>query len=81
VAGAFRFRPTWTAWMAGNWLLIVGTGFVMSVPRYSLVLFGVMAWAALAADRWRTAGWVLAAASLMAMAYFAWRFATGLWAF
>jgi Gpi18-like mannosyltransferase len=81
VAGAFRFRPTWTAWMAGNWLLIVGTGFVMSVPRYSLVLFGIMAWAALAADRWRAVGGLLAAASLTAMAYFAWRFATGLWAF
>ena len=81
VAGAFRFRPTWTAWMAGNWMLIVCTGFVMSVPRYSLVLFGILAWAAIAAERWRTAGWVLVAASLTAMAYFAWRFAVGLWAF
>ena len=81
VVGAFRFRPTWTAWMAGNWLLIVGTGFVMSVPRYSLVLFGIMALAGIAAERWRGLGWVLAAASLTAMAYFAWRFATGLWAF
>ena len=81
VATAVWLRPTWAAWMAGNWLLIVGTGFVMSVPRYSLVLFGVMAWAALAAERWRVVGWVLAAGSLAAMAYFTWRFASGQWAF
>ena len=81
IATAVWLRPTWAAWMAGNWLLIVGTGFVMSVPRYSLVLFGVMVWAALAADRWRIVGWVLVAASAASMAYFAWRFGAGQWAF
>ncbi|HEX5038510.1 MAG TPA: hypothetical protein VFW95_00060, partial [Candidatus Limnocylindria bacterium] len=68
-------------WMAGNWLLIVSTGFVMSVPRYSLVLFGLVVWAAIIADRWRPVGWVLAAGSTTAMAYFAWRFGAGHWAF
>ncbi len=81
VATAIWLRPTWAAWMAGNWLLIVGTGFVMSVPRYSLVLFGVMAWAGLAAERWRVVGWLLAAGSLAAMVYFTWRFGAGRWAF
>jgi hypothetical protein len=81
IATALWLRPTWAAWMAGNWLLIVSTGFVMSVPRYSLVLFGIMVWGAIAADRWRPVGWLLGAGSTAAMAYFAWRFATGQWAF
>jgi Dolichyl-phosphate-mannose-protein mannosyltransferase len=81
VATALWLRPTWAAWMAGNWLLIVSTGFVMSVPRYSLVLFGIVVWGALIAERWRWAGWFLAAGSATAMAYFAWRFAAGQWAF
>ena len=82
VATAIWLRPTWAVWMAGNWLLSVSTGFVLSVPRYSLALFGIMVWArahrrALA----RVAGWVLAAGSAVAMAYFAWRFGSGQWAF
>jgi hypothetical protein len=75
------WRPTWSAWMAGNWLLIVSTGFVLSVPRYALALFGIVVGAAVVADRWRTAGVVLAVASAAAMAFFTWRFAVGLWAF
>lgn len=74
-------RPSWGVWMAGNWLLISGTGFVMSVPRYSLVLFGIFAWSALLAERWRWAGWLLGIGSAGTMAYFAWRFAIGIWAF
>lgn len=74
-------RTSWGVWMVGNWLLITGTGFVMSVPRYSLVLFGIFAWSALLAERWRWAGWLLGIASAAAMAYFAWRFAIGIWAF
>ena len=37
VATAIWLRPTWAVWMAGNWMLTVSTGFVISVPRYSLV--------------------------------------------
>ena len=81
VLTALWLRPTWTAWMAGNWLLIVGTGFVMSVPRYSLVLFGIVVWGAIAAERWRPVGWLLVTGSAAAMGYFAWRFAVGQWAF
>jgi hypothetical protein len=53
----------------------------MSVPRYSLVLFGIVVWGALLAERWRWAGWVLGLGTATAMAYFAWRFAAGQWAF
>jgi hypothetical protein len=81
VATLLWLRLSWGIWMAGNWLLIVSTGFVMSVPRYSLVLFGLVVWAAIIADRWRPVGWLLAAGSATAMAYFAWRFGAGQWAF
>ena len=81
VAAAIRLRPTWAAWMAGNWLLIVSTGFVLSSPRYSLALFALPVFLALMLERWRRVGLVLAGVSAVAMAYFAWRFAIGLWAF
>ncbi|MEP7082420.1 MAG: glycosyltransferase family 39 protein [Chloroflexota bacterium] len=81
IATALWLRPTWAVWMAGNWLLIVSTGFVMSVPRYSLVLFALPVFGALILERWRPVGLALVALSSVAMAYFAWRFATGLWAF
>jgi hypothetical protein len=81
VATAVWLRPAWAVWMAGNWLLIVSTGFVVSVPRYSLVLFGIVVWAAIIAQRWRVAGWVLAVVTVTAMASFTWRFGAGQWAF
>ena len=81
LATARWLRPTWAAWMAGNGLMSVSTGFVLSVPRYSLVLFGMVVWGALVWERWRAVGWVFAAASAISMAYFAWRFASGQWAF
>jgi hypothetical protein len=81
VATAIWLRPTWATWMAGNWFLSVSTGFVLSVPRYSLALFGIVVWAAIVGERWRVTGWVIAAASATAMAYFTWRFASGQWAF
>ena len=81
VATAFWLRPTWAAWMAGNWLLMVSTDFVLSVPRYSLALFGIVVLVALLWERSRAAGWVVAATSVAAMAYFAWRFGSGQWAF
>jgi len=81
VAAAVRLRASWAMWMAGNWLLIVSTGFVLSAPRYSLALFALPVFGALILDRWRPVGLVLVALSAVAMAYFAWRFAIGLWAF
>jgi hypothetical protein len=81
VATTLWLRPTWAVWMAGNWILAVSTGFVLSVPRYSLPMFGIMVFAAMVAERWRVAGWILAASSAAAMAYFTWRFGAGKWAF
>jgi hypothetical protein len=80
LVSAVRFRPSWTTWMAGNWLLFVSTGFVLSVPRYSLVLFPMLAWCAVLAER-RWIGIALAAVSSALLGWFAWRFASGAWAF
>ncbi len=80
VVAALRFRPSWAVWMAGNWLLITSTSFVLSVPRYTLVLFPLFAWfALLTRSRWTAVG--LGVASLLGFAYFAGRFAAGQWAF
>ena len=77
---ALRFRPSWFAWMAGNWLLFVSTSFVMSTPRYVLTLFPMYVSLALA-SRSRAALVAISAVSMAAMIYFAGRFATGWWAF
>jgi hypothetical protein len=80
VAAAFRLRPAYFAWMAGNWLLFTSTSFLLSVPRYTLTLFPFMILMALVARR----TWVLALLSLVSLAgfvVFAARFALGAWAF
>ena len=80
VYAAFRFRPSWFAWMAGNWLLFVSTSFVMSVPRYSLTLFPLFAWFALA-GRSRGPWLAITFVSVGLLAFFASRMAIGEWAF
>jgi dolichyl-phosphate-mannose-protein mannosyltransferase len=80
VHALLRFRPSWFAWMAGNWILFVSTAFIVSVPRYSLTLFPLFVSMALAASRTR----VLVALSVVSIAGLAWlaaRFAAGAWAF
>jgi len=80
IHAAFRFRPSWFAWMAGNWLLFVSTAFVVSVPRYALTLFPL--YASLAVLSRRTLVLVaLSAVSIAGLVYFTGRFATGVWAF
>jgi hypothetical protein len=75
-----RFRPSWTVWMGGNWLLFVSTAFVLSVPRYVLVLFPLYAWFALLAER-RWVGISVGAVSGALLLWFSARFAIGVWAF
>jgi Dolichyl-phosphate-mannose-protein mannosyltransferase len=80
VYAAFRFRPSWFVWMAGNMLLFVSTSFLLSTPRYALTLFPLFVSLALMSARtWALA--LLSAVSIVGLAYFAGRFATGVWAF
>jgi hypothetical protein len=76
-----RLRASYAVWMTCNWLLWTSTKFVLSVPRYTLVLFpAFILFARLAASRpaW---GAVVAIWSLLFFALFAARFAQGYWAF
>jgi hypothetical protein len=75
-----RFRPSWAVWMGGNWLLFVSTAFVLSVPRYALVMFPLFAWFALLAER-RWIGVAIGAVSVGLLLWFSGRFALGSWAF
>src|SRR4029079_8615326 len=80
IFAAFRFRPSWFIWMAGNMLLFVSTSFLLSTPRYALTLFPVFVSLALFSARtWALV--LLSALSLAGLVYFAGRFATGWWAF
>lgn len=80
IFAAFRFRPSWFIWMAGNMLLFVSTSFLLSTPRYALTLFPLFVSLALVSAR----TWVLvmlSALSIGGLVYFAGRFTTGVWAF
>ncbi len=80
VHAALRFRLSWFAWMAGNWLLFVSTSFVVSVPRYALTLFPLYVSLALLSRR-RLALVLISAVSIGGLIVFAGRFANGVWAF
>ena len=80
IYAAFRFRPSWFAWMLGNLVLFVSTSFLLSTPRYALTLFPIFVALALPPRRvWALVG--VSAVSLAGFIYFASRFATGAWAF
>jgi len=80
VHAAFRFRLSWSTWMAGNWLLFVSTSFVVSVPRYTLTLFPLYVSLALLSRR-RLALVLISGVSLAGLIFFAGKFANGGWAF
>ncbi len=71
---------SYAVWTATNWLASVSTTFVLSIPRYTLVLFPLYLLMARVAEdrRWRLAllGWCG-----LWLAYFSCQFAQGRWAF
>ena len=76
-----RQRTSYAVWVTLNWLLWTSTSFVLSVPRYTLVLFPLYLLCARADARSRAAGAVILFWSLLFMALFTARFVTGNWAF
>jgi Gpi18-like mannosyltransferase len=76
-----RLRASYAVWMTCNWLLWTSTKFVLSVPRYTLVLFP--AFILLARLRVSRPAWGAAVVvwSLLMLALFAARFSQGYWAF
>ncbi len=80
VASAFLLRPSYTVWMAGNWLLITSVGFILSVPRYTLAMFPIFILFARLAERSFWHG-VITVWSLLLLAFFVGEFIQGHWAF
>ncbi|MGH2455213.1 MAG: glycosyltransferase family 39 protein [Candidatus Limnocylindria bacterium] len=80
IFAALRFRPSWFAWMAGNWILFVSTAFLVSVPRYTLTMFPVFVAMAIG-TRGSRALVAVSAVSLAGFVYLVARFASGSWAF
>jgi Gpi18-like mannosyltransferase len=75
-----QLRPAYSIWMTGNWLLFTSTSFILSVPRYTLVLFPLyILFASQAQNRfWFT---VINVWSLLFFSLFVSLFAQGKWAF
>jgi hypothetical protein len=80
VACGFLLRPSYTVWMAGNWFLFVSGGFILSVPRYTIVMFPIFILFARLAERrfWHS---IITVWSLLLMALFITKFVQGHWAF
>jgi hypothetical protein len=81
VASCWKLRASFTAWMIGNWLTCVCTTFVLSVPRYTLLMFPLMFLFARASLRWRWADTLLTVWSLIFLAIFVSCYTRNSWAF
>lgn len=52
VVGWRYLRKSYCVWMALNWLLFVSTSYILSVPRYTLIMFPMFILMAKAAKNW-----------------------------
>jgi hypothetical protein len=80
VASVALLRPSYSVWMAGNWLVLVSTSFILSTPRYTLAMFPLFLLLALL-GRNRYGYTVATVWSLLFMSLFAGQFVQGRWAF
>lgn len=82
VAVGWRYlRRSYWVWTTLNWLLFVSTSFVLSVPRYTLILFPLFILMALAARRdWRLKVF-FTVWSILYLSVFLTQFVRGWWAF
>ncbi|HEX3560914.1 MAG TPA: glycosyltransferase family 39 protein [Pyrinomonadaceae bacterium] len=76
-----RLRASYAVWMTLNWLLWTSTKFVLSVPRYTLVMFPAYILLARACASRPVLQAVVTVWSLLFLALFAARFVQGHWAF
>lgn len=80
IACGIFLRFSYTVWMFGNWLLFTSSGFILSVPRYTLAMFPIFILFAKLAEKHFWLG-VITAWSLLLMALFIGQFVQGRWAF
>ncbi|HYP52443.1 MAG TPA: hypothetical protein VEQ42_02825, partial [Pyrinomonadaceae bacterium] len=76
-----KLRPSYGVWMALNWLLWTSTSFILSTPRYVLVMFPVYILLARVALRRPLWGALVAAWSLLFLGLFVSQYVSGKWAF
>ena len=76
-----RLRLSYSVWMTLNWLLFTATTFILSTPRYTLILFPIYLLLAGTARAYPTVGVVVICWSLPLLGLFVSRFVQGLWAF
>lgn len=81
VVGWRFLRNSYRVWMAGNWLLFVSTSYVLSVPRYTLIMFPIFILMALSAARSMTLKVLYTVWSILFLGLFATQFVRGWWAF
>ncbi len=81
VAGWRNLRNSYRVWMAGNWLLFVSTSFVLSVPRYTLILFPLFILMALTAAKNWWANVLFIVWSILYLSLFTTQFVRGWWSF
>ncbi len=75
-----NLRPSYAIWMTGNWLLFTSTSHLLSIPRYTLVMFPLFVMFA-QWSRNRITNGVITAWSLLFLALFIGQFVQGKWAF
>lgn len=76
----FNLRSLYTVWMLGNWWLFTSTSFILSVPRYTLVMFPLYIWFSLLSKK-PVLHSLAIAWSLVFLILFSTLFAVGRWAF
>ena len=81
IVGWRHLRNSYRVWMVANWLLFVSTSFVLSVPRYTLVMFPIFILMSLAAVKNWWANVLFTVWSILFLAVFTIQFARGWWAF
>jgi Gpi18-like mannosyltransferase len=74
-------RNSYRIWMLANWLLFVSTSFILSIPRYTLVMFPLFILMALTARKNWWANVLFIVWSVLFLSLFTIQFARGWWAF
>ncbi len=81
IVGWRKLRNSYRVWMVGNWLMFVSVSFVLSVPRYTLILFPIFILMAQSAVRHWPLKVLYTTWSGLFLALFATQFVRGWWAF
>lgn len=81
IIGWRRLRKSYAVWMSLNWLLFVSTSFVLSVPRYTLIMFPIFILMAQTARRdWQLKVFFIVWSTLY-LSLFLTQFVRGWWSF